>query len=521
MQTATETIDLRSVQGQIEALKTAIATVRAGEAVLIKKQAEGLVAVRKEMARREEADAEKLNARIHELTAIHHQTVEALNAATQKRQARIHQTYHASKSTLAQRMQEMKDRRIGQVQGVIMRNRQQRQQQLEIATEAHREFQTQLLADRGVRHALRDSVLRAFRSFKPLLRGKFEGTRMKVPEIDSTGSPEETRKALLEALDEARVTSDVAAALPLVRFFRFIPLSFIASLVAGMHLWYGLRPGSAGLQAVLPSFLIAEGVLIVVWILAYLLARSTARSASASLAAARVLEVLAEKKSAARLAGLTDEIKGEHEKEGQNLSETFRESDTDWKTRLATGQKKLDQQLARLPGQLEKLHQRKLGKLTDRYEHGLSNAREDARKLDEERESARRNANAAVENETDTAIDGLTVPWQGEVLPKLEKLLSLDHSSRARFPEWSSDFCENWAAPEASPESVRIGSLHVDAAKLAGGLPHDPGFHLADAANFLLPYSLSFPSQGSVMIESDGKSGDAATLALNAIALRL
>ena len=521
MQTATETIDLHSVQGQLEPLKIAIATVKASEAVLIKKQAEDLVAVRKEMARREEVDAEKLTTRIHELSAIYHQSIEALNAATQQRQARVRQTYHSSKSTLAQRLQELKDRRIGQVQGVVMRNRQQRQQELEMATEDHREFQAQLLANRGMRHALRDSVLRAFRSFKPLMRDKFVGTRMKIPQIDSAGSPEETRNALLKTLNDARLISIEASALPLVKFFRFVPLSLLASLAAGIYVWYVLRPGSAGYQAVLPSFLIAESLLIAVWVLAYMLALPTVRTVSASLTAARVLEDLAERKSATRLAKLTEEIKGEHEKEGQDLSMTFRESDTDWKSLLTTGQKKLDQQLARLPARLEKLHQRKLAKLTDGHEHELSMARAFAQKLDEDRESARRSANAAAENKADTAIQGLTVPWNGEVLPKLKNLVSLDHSSRAQFPQWSSEFCENWTAPGASPESVRIGSLQVDAAKLAGGLPHDPIFALADAANFPLPFALSFPGQGSLMIESDGKSGDAATLALNAISLRL
>ncbi|MEO5714538.1 MAG: FtsK/SpoIIIE domain-containing protein [Luteolibacter sp.] len=521
MQTATESTDLRTVLGELGHLKSAIASVTADEAALFKKQAQALVAVRHEMTRREEADAGKLNRRQQEIAAIQKDSVARVEAETEARQARVHEAYHSSRTALAQRQQEMKDRRIGQVQGSIMRNRQARQQELDVAKTAHQEFQRQLITDRGVRRELRKSVLAAFRSFRPLVADKFEGTRFKVPAVDAPATAEATRAELLKTLDESRAATAAAQALPLARFFRFVPLTALAAVIGGMHLWYALRPGGGGLAAAMPSFLIAEGLLIGIWIVALLLSQATIRSAATSLATARLLENEAEKKSAARLAAMEAEIQSEHVQEGRGLSETFRESDTDWKTRLSDGQRKLDRQLARIPARLEILHQRKLAKITADFDHALALAQQEAAGLAEETNLARSTANAEVENQTDAAIGELSAPWQSGVRPLFEKLHSLDWTSRSRFPEWTPDFCENWTPPGQSPDAVRIGSVNVDAAKLAGGLPHDPRFALAESGRFSVPFSLGFPDQASLMIESDGKSGDAATQALNAISLRL
>jgi hypothetical protein len=61
----------------------------------------------------------------------------------------------------------------------------------------------------------------------------------------------------------------------------------------------------------------------------------------------------------------------------------------------------------------------------------------------------------------------------------------------------------------------------VDADLLAGGLPHDRKMALPDAGKFSVPFSLGFPDQGSIMIESDGSGTNAATVVVNSIALRL
>ena len=61
----------------------------------------------------------------------------------------------------------------------------------------------------------------------------------------------------------------------------------------------------------------------------------------------------------------------------------------------------------------------------------------------------------------------------------------------------------------------------MDPAKLTDGLPNDASLTLPNANLLEVPFALAFPDQGSLMIESDGAGSSEATLALNAIALRL
>ncbi len=516
MQTATESIDLRAVQGRLDRLKAGVSAVVAGENALIKDRAERLVVVRREMLRREEADAETETRRIHELAAARQHALDHLHAVLEARGAKIQQAYHASRIALARQVQTVKDRRIGQVQGAIMRNRQTRQQELAQATERHYAFQGRLSGDREVRQDLRKSGLKALRSYRPLLGKRFANRIPPMLEIDPTASPEELLEKLQARLEEVRESVEAAHKLPLAKFFRFVPLWLLMGLAAGILLWPGLLPGG-----VLPLLVMVEIALIAAWLAGWLLAQPVIRRTAGSLAAARALEVSAEEKSAARLAVLAAEVQSEHDAEGQNLSETFRESDTDLKARMSEGQQELDRQFARLPGKLENLYQRKLAKIEAEHERELALARTEAEERARQISEARVQLNSEIDAENHSAIADLTKPWRDEILPVISSLAALESRSLADFPHWTPGICANWQPPAEAPPSVRIGGIEVDPALLAGGLPHDPQFALPDAGKLTVPFALAFPDQGSLLIESEGTGDGAATSALSAIALRL
>ena len=288
-----------------------------------------------------------------------------------------------------------------------------------------------------------------------------------------------------------------------------------------MHLWYGLRAGGGGLRAVLPSFLIAEGILIALWLVGLFSALTVIRRAANALAAARSLEVAAEKQSAARLTALSAEVQGEQAEEGRSLSDTFRESDDEWRTRMAEGQRRLDEQFARMPARLERLHQRRMAKRTAIHEQALNQAREESAERTRAFEASQNILKSAIDAETDAALGALAVSWRNDVLGSFERIVSLEERSRAEFPAWTPQQCASWEPPAEAPGAVRIGHIEVDAAKLSGGLPGDGRFASPGAGHLVAPLALSFPDQGSLLLESDGSDGGAATHALHAVALRL
>ncbi|RYD24058.1 MAG: hypothetical protein EOP87_26245, partial [Verrucomicrobiaceae bacterium] len=337
-------------------LKAGVAKVAASERDLIKSRAERMAVVRRENLQREEADTDKLNRRFMELDARRQQEIELAHAAAEARGAWIHRAYHASKSALADRAQGVKDRRIGQVQGSIMRNRQARQEELAKAKLDHGEFLAKVAAGRAVRRDLGKAVLKTFRSYQLLIHGRFHGNAAAGNDMGQEGDPYRSHALMLENTGVAAEAAADANRLPLVRLFRLIPLWVILVVVAGMHLWYSFRPGGAGITPALPSFAISMGTLILLWLVGLVTGLPLVRRASSALASARAYEMAAEKQSVARLAALDAEIQKENASEGESLSETFRESDSDWKAGLAEGQKKLDRKFSALPARLESLY---------------------------------------------------------------------------------------------------------------------------------------------------------------------
>jgi S-DNA-T family DNA segregation ATPase FtsK/SpoIIIE len=521
MQTATDSIDPRSVRETLARLKSGVSSVATGEAALLKSKAERHAVMRREALRHAENETEKLDIRIHALSADFNQRNERFEAASEQRRNRLQQAYHSSKFAIAQQTQQIKDRRIGNVQGEIMRNRQSRQQEFEQAIERHRAFRASLIAHREVRRNLRKSVLCSFRSFRPCIEGLFNG-RSSADAMPETGTtPEETRTLLLERLEEARGIATAANRLPMVAFFRFLPLWILASVILAMHLWMAMRTGGGGMRLVMPSLLIAEGVLLAIWIGALISSLAVIRRAASALATARELEVAADGMSGANLAALDAEIKGEHAEESRNLSETFRESDDEWRARLAEGQHKLDQRYARSHERLVRLHQRGLGKIKAAHEQALTQARMESEERTRGFATVQNTVKSAIEAETQGNLDALALSWRDTVLPTLEEMEALDAESRTRFPAWNTQTCASWEPPDEAPRALRIGGIKVDIRTLTGGMPADERFNDHSDGILTIPLALAFPDQGSILIESDGTDDGASTRALHAIALRI
>jgi S-DNA-T family DNA segregation ATPase FtsK/SpoIIIE len=517
MQTATDAIDFETVQEKLAELKSGISSIAARERVLIKNRAERMGTVRRESIQREEGAAEKFNLKLLEIAAVRQGAIDIEQRRLAARNEWIHRAYHSAKAVLANQAQGVKDRRIGQVQGAIMRNRQARQEELKLAAQAHETFQNELMADRTIRRELRTAALKAFRTYQPLVMDRFNGRRKMEAMVEPSGSAESLRIALHEKLEESREIIGKAMALPLATIFRIAPLWLLVPVIAGAAAWLGHR---AGIEWPLP---VAGALLVVglIWLIGYLTAMPVIRQASEALATARQLESMAEKQSAARLAEMAAEIKAEDDAEGQNLSATFRESDSEWKIRLSEGQKKLDRQNARIPAKLETQHVRKLAEIDIRHAEAVAQAKASATEQNRLIEGSRAQLNASIESDVDSKIRDLTAPWNKDVLPVIESLAAMNRHSLERFPAWTPEVCATWTSPAEASSAIRIGRIEIDVAVLADGLPHDRRLELPDHAKSSAPLSLDFPNRGSLLFECDGSSGSAATLALHAITLRL
>jgi DNA segregation ATPase FtsK/SpoIIIE-like protein len=521
MQIANDSIDPRKVTEEIDRLQSGIASVTAAERLLLKAKAEKLATLRRWAQQHTEAGTQKLEVRMQAIDRDFRLKLAEAHEAAEARSARVQQAYHASKAALARSTQQIKDQRIGRVQGDLMRRRQTRQQELEQAAAANEALQTALAEDRSTRRDIRKRVLSSLRTFKPVIASWFDGRSGRTPEIKEQETPEKTRLVLLDALVAAKQTADAAAQGMLARFFRFMPLSVLMTVVLVVHLWIGLRAGGGGIRSVLPSLLISEGALIAVWGVAFLTTLPVIRRAAAQLAEARALEAASARQSAARFAALEEEMQQAEAEEGKNLGETFRETGEQWRARLTEGQKHLDERFHRLPARMQRLYQKRVARLETERDATISAARAESAQRDRDFDANQDEQKAAIEAETAAEIATLAESWNTTVVPALDHLAAIGQASEIAFPEWTSADCASWEAPQHAPDAVRIGQVVVDAEKLAGGLPSADAFHLTDSGRLTAPFALGFPHQGSLLLETDGSDDDTAARVLYATALRI
>jgi S-DNA-T family DNA segregation ATPase FtsK/SpoIIIE len=520
MPTVNDSMTPGRVLGQLHVLKSGIATSIAGEDALTQSRAAKMRVARRDNTQREEMENARTAARLAQLAAANRHDLERAQAAMDARHAWIQNAYQNSRVALARRLQDTKDRSIGHVQGAILHNRKSRKEELAKATDAHRAFQEQLVADRNVRYQLRDSALHALRSFRLCLQHLFHGRNAPL-DASTTGLASAALHALsLEHLESLRRAVETIKRQPLTKIFRFVPLTVLLLLAAGLWLWPAWRAGD-GMSGVRLPLLVTEGVLLGFWLLALGMAYGGARRAADALALARACAIAAENASVASIVSLTAEIEEEAILQGQDLSETFRESGSAWQLSMRAGQQQLDLKLARLPAKLEQLHQRRLAKIHHGYEAVVQLANAEAEEFSRARQHAFSEATAAIDAEDNAAFQSLVVPWQHNVLDPCQQLSLLDDESHMQFPEFSAATCGTWQPPATAPAAVRIGSVQVDLTKLTDRMPAHTQLALPGHTVFTVPFALGFPDHGSLLIESTGDTCAAATTILNTIALRL
>jgi len=111
--------------------------------------------------------------------------------------------------------------------------------------------------------------------------------------------------------------------------------------------------------------------------------------------------------------------------------------------------------------------------------------------------------------------------WTAEIVPIYSEIRKLQAAGEALFPAWSEDWIEAWTPAHEFPAGAKFADLEVNVKTLAGMLPKDPRLALPGPAEFTLPLALTFPRQGSLLIEGKESGQAGAVGALNALVLRL
>jgi hypothetical protein len=111
--------------------------------------------------------------------------------------------------------------------------------------------------------------------------------------------------------------------------------------------------------------------------------------------------------------------------------------------------------------------------------------------------------------------------WAAEMVPIYAELRRMQAAGETLFPAWDPAWIDAWTPVHEFPAGAKFAELKVDVKALAGALPKDPRLALPGPAEFSLPLTLTFPREGSLLIEGKESGDPAAMGALNALILRL
>lgn len=124
---------------------------------------------------------------------------------------------------------------------------------------------------------------------------------------------------------------------------------------------------------------------------------------------------------------------------------------------------------------------------------------------------------AAMDATAQKRWNDLLAEWNQKVPPLLAAVDEVNASPVAEFVPWSTDY----QPPALFPRACRFGELHLDLRTFADKFAHEAPWKLTGHEEVTLPLALSFPYQGSLLIETDDDGGAWLAQLMNSLLFRL
>jgi hypothetical protein len=386
-----------------------------------------------------------------------------------------------------------------------------------------REFEARLAGSRASFAALEQSTLQAAAGYGSLRLALTQPTDPGPPAVDRDEYQSLDECEALQHQTETAVAQFRKFFLPAI--FRTLPLWLV--VIALVVLLGGAVPILQYLKVGGFTYVhagVALGVSLALVLALYFAGRSKAAPAVASLSRdferARRLQTAAQEKAALH-----------HQQEAQRIETDVRERlqllQTRWNDALieaaerrgswpklmeekATSASELLEQVARTKhGHLEAQHAETVARLNHDNAHRLTSLR-----------TAHAGRFAEMTAGRDAHWRTLEADWKASLQP-IFAAVQAAQAAAARFPEWRAELWATWQPPEKFGSAAPFGRLEVDVAQLAEGLPNDPRLALPGPARFALPLLLTYPREGSLLMETAKAGSELVSDALNNVILRL
>lgn len=450
----------------------------------------------------------QLEAELAAAEAAYTQGQEQVREAYDRRRVRIRKAGENVLRGLHARGKQAKERFLHQLQMRHLKADREFPARMQAVDHAYAEFTHRLAAETARITALRRRTSQA------------RGMGAKDEPLPAPGipaNPEEGLARLGAMLDQLEAENAAFQAAPAARQLRWAPLPLLLVLViAGAGAALVLRQPweiVAGVAA------FAGLVVIVLHMLALRKAKPVAAVVRTHFHEAAVLHDACRAAADAQYAADRQAVQEEYDRTLAEIEARWAEADALQVKVASEGREKLDRQLPRVTEKSAGTIVTNLRRVETRHASRVAaaNARVEAERA--ELEAARETAHTALAELEATLGADLEREWQQEVLPLWQEIQRLNDSAVVSSPEWSRQFVESWTPSATFLPAIQFGRVEVDLS--TAGVPADPRFALPNPPKISVPLSLTFPEQGSLVLETND-SGDAEVIgAMHNVLLRL
>jgi len=459
------------------------------------------------------------------------EAIEAVEAATQAERERIDarfagriewisRAYAASRRQLSAAVEELKTRTITELQ---MQGLDAKSGGKEAVAAAEAEGQRLLGEAAEVKGELAVMVRRAqgatrgYLGFGRMLSVQ-AGAKMEIPE--DAGGAEELLGQAREGVKAAERSLKEFEAFAMPRLLKFTPWwLLLALLVVGGGLWisFGVLQVGGDWRTSAGAFLVLAGVLLAVYFIGGRSAKAAARQMAEEVE--RTRRLLVASRSAAR-----EEFETEKQRIKEKVADTAttpedrrRMADDLAERRKKKGERKIEEQIARVTSMNETAYRRSLEPLEPKCEAEVAALREDSAARLAELERVRQEEQSKVDASHAASREELIADWKRVVDPIYAEAAVMEGAAAPLTRAWERGFLESWKPGERFVEAAPFARLEVD----AEGLAVSKGLTLEGARKIVTPLSLCFPDVGALLFETGGAGRDEAVEVLNNIILRL
>jgi hypothetical protein len=448
---------------------------------------------------------------------------ELLESRYVKRRARIAKAHQGSKKMALERIELEEGRQKYLVQKGLLDTERNRKAELAANDTRHEEFKGALAQHRQAFTELEQTSQSAFRAYTPFLQALAEPGP--VPEPDVTRDEYQ----LLEEVSQlyTRTGEHLARFQKLwaPAFFKVVPVWLLVPLLVALHA--GLVPALNYWEVSSVTWTHAAVSLVVVLgltIAAYLLGRRQGAPLVATIAAslerARKLHEVCLQKSILRHQQEIERIEAEARTKAQALNQQWDKAVAEAAERRESWPKLMDQKVSIVASRHEYFGRQKLERLEQEHTTALARVEEEAEARQGPMTTAHESRLAQFVADHQAQWQALEAEWKGRLKPVFEAIEAAQ-AGGTPFLEWRPELWSNWTPPETFTNAVKFGHLEVDVEHLCESLPKDPRLALPGPARFSLPVLLTYPREGSILLETSKHGSETAAGALNNIILRL